>query len=253
MSAARRSRRTPPTSRRWVRASTAFVVAFGAPADTPAPHAVAAGRRHVGGGPPGRRRHRRRRPGQRAAVGDLGDGAGRPRRPARRCAAAAHAPATWWPWPASWAVRRRDIALWDTDRRFDDFAELRRRHLVPEPPYGQGAGAADAGATAMTDVSDGLLADLRPHRDGVRGAASTSPPTRCGADREAVAARRGRVGADALDVGARRRRGPRPGRDLRRSAARGWRVIGRVVDGPGRGAGGRRPVGGQSGAGSRSA
>lgn len=35
------------------------------------------------------------------------------------------------------------------------------RHLVPQPPYGQGAGAADAGATAMTDVSDGLMIDLR--------------------------------------------------------------------------------------------
>lgn len=39
-------------------------------------------------------------------------------------------------------------------------AELRARHLVPQPPYGQGRAAADAGATAMTDVSDGLLADL---------------------------------------------------------------------------------------------
>ena len=35
-----------------------------------------------------------------------------------------------------------------------------RRHLVPEPPYGQGPAAAEAGAEAMTDVSDGLLADL---------------------------------------------------------------------------------------------
>lgn len=42
----------------------------------------------------------------------------------------------------------------------DGSAELRRRHLVPEPPYGQGARAAVAGAQAMTDVSDGLLADL---------------------------------------------------------------------------------------------
>jgi thiamine-monophosphate kinase len=33
-------------------------------------------------------------------------------------------------------------------------------HRVPEPPYGQGRVAADAGATAMIDVSDGLLADL---------------------------------------------------------------------------------------------
>ena len=40
------------------------------------------------------------------------------------------------------------------------FDDVRRRHLVPEPPYGQGARAADAGAQAMTDVSDGLLADL---------------------------------------------------------------------------------------------
>ncbi len=31
---------------------------------------------------------------------------------------------------------------------------------VPEPPYGEGQRAAEAGATAMIDVSDGLLADL---------------------------------------------------------------------------------------------
>jgi thiamine-monophosphate kinase len=33
------------------------------------------------------------------------------------------------------------------------------RHRSPEPPYGQGPAAALAGATAMLDVSDGLLAD----------------------------------------------------------------------------------------------
>ncbi len=33
-------------------------------------------------------------------------------------------------------------------------------HRVPEPPYGEGLRAALAGATAMIDVSDGLLADL---------------------------------------------------------------------------------------------
>jgi thiamine-monophosphate kinase len=32
-------------------------------------------------------------------------------------------------------------------------------HRVPEPPYGAGPQAAAAGATAMIDVSDGLLAD----------------------------------------------------------------------------------------------
>ena len=40
------------------------------------------------------------------------------------------------------------------------FEDIRRRHLVPCPPYGQGRIAAEAGAQAMTDVSDGLLADL---------------------------------------------------------------------------------------------
>lgn len=48
--------------------------------------------------------------------------------------------------------------LWRNE--IHEFEPLRRRHLVPEPPYGQGAIAARAGATAMTDVSDGLLADL---------------------------------------------------------------------------------------------
>lgn len=33
-------------------------------------------------------------------------------------------------------------------------------HKVPEPPYGQGRAAAESGATAMIDVSDGLLGDL---------------------------------------------------------------------------------------------
>lgn len=50
------------------------------------------------------------------------------------------------------------FALWR--KGIGGFAELKRRHLVPEPPYGEGARAADAGAQAMTDVSDGLLADL---------------------------------------------------------------------------------------------
>ncbi|BBZ75069.1 thiamine-monophosphate kinase [Mycolicibacterium anyangense] len=48
--------------------------------------------------------------------------------------------------------------LWDKGIR--QFDELRQWHLVPQPPYGQGVRAADAGALAMTDVSDGLLADV---------------------------------------------------------------------------------------------
>lgn len=78
------------------------------------------------------------------------------------------------------AVRRRGAKLGDTVAVIGDLGrsaagfalwhneisgpgrveELRRRHLVPEPPYGQGVVAARAGATSMTDVSDGLLADL---------------------------------------------------------------------------------------------
>lgn len=41
-----------------------------------------------------------------------------------------------------------------------ELSALVDRHLTPVPPYGQGAVAADAGATAMTDVSDGLITDL---------------------------------------------------------------------------------------------
>jgi thiamine-monophosphate kinase len=137
--------------------ATAFVVAFGARGDTPAAHAVelADGLWHeaqlmgagiVGGdlvtapqwvisvtalgdlgGREAVRRHGARAGDTVAIVGDVGwSGAG--------------------------------YALWRNEvHRFD---ELRRRHLVPEPPYGQGRIAAEAGATSMTDVSDGLVADL---------------------------------------------------------------------------------------------
>jgi thiamine-monophosphate kinase len=50
-------------------------------------------------------------------------------------------------------------ALWSA--RVGDFTDLRDRHVAPAPPYGQGAVAAQAGASAMTDTSDGLVADLR--------------------------------------------------------------------------------------------
>ncbi|MFC4602297.1 thiamine-phosphate kinase [Rhodococcus kronopolitis] len=41
-----------------------------------------------------------------------------------------------------------------------EFPELVAAHQVPTPPYRCGPAAARAGATAMTDVSDGLVADL---------------------------------------------------------------------------------------------
>lgn len=43
----------------------------------------------------------------------------------------------------------------------DGHAEVVAAHRVPVPPYRSGPAAAQAGATAMTDISDGLLADLR--------------------------------------------------------------------------------------------
>lgn len=45
-------------------------------------------------------------------------------------------------------------------RGFGSPKELVNEHLCPTVPYGQGRVAADSGATAMMDVSDGLLADL---------------------------------------------------------------------------------------------
>lgn len=45
--------------------------------------------------------------------------------------------------------------------RADDFPEIVEIYRCPVPPLAAGPGAAEAGATAMTDVSDGLLRDAR--------------------------------------------------------------------------------------------
>jgi thiamine-monophosphate kinase len=45
-------------------------------------------------------------------------------------------------------------------RGFRSPVQVVNAHRRPEPPYSQGPKAAEFGATAMTDVSDGLLADL---------------------------------------------------------------------------------------------
>ncbi|MGV0770581.1 thiamine-phosphate kinase [Mycobacterium syngnathidarum] len=113
----------------------------------------------------------------------------------------------------------------------DGFPELRQRHLTPQPPYGQGARAADAGATSMTDVSDGLLADLG-HIAAASGVRIDLDRGSLEGDRQAVAEAATAVGADpwAWVLGG--------GEDhalvatFPGAAPPGWRAIGRVGKGP---------------------
>jgi thiamine-monophosphate kinase len=111
------------------------------------------------------------------------------------------------------------------------FEALCRRHLVPEPPYGQGRVAADTGATSMTDISDGLVADLG-HIARASGVSIDLSRDALGADHDALASAAGALAMDAwiwvLAGGedhalAATFPGPPPV---------GWRVIGQVLDGP---------------------
>jgi len=122
-------------------------------------------------------------------------------------------------------------ALWD--QGIDGFDDLRSSHLVPQPPYGQGAAAAAAGAQAMIDVSDGLIADLR-HVAEASGVGIDLSTAALAPDRDALAEAAAAVGADpwpwVLGGGEDHAlvacfAGPAPA---------GWRVIGRVLDGPAR-------------------
>ncbi|WP_297596166.1 thiamine-phosphate kinase [Mycobacterium sp.] len=123
------------------------------------------------------------------------------------------------------------FSLWHN--KVGGFDELRRRHLVPEPPYGQGAVAAAGGAQAMIDVSDGLIADLR-HVAEASGVGVDLSTAALVADRDALAAAAAAAGTD-----------PWPwvlagGEDhalvacFAGPAPAGWRIIGRVLDGPAR-------------------
>jgi thiamine-monophosphate kinase len=113
------------------------------------------------------------------------------------------------------------------------FDELRRRHVVPQPPYGEGVAAAVAGAQAMIDVSDGLIADLR-HVAEASGVAIDLSTEALAADHDALTAAAAAVGAA----------NPWPGvlgggedhalvACFPGPAPAGWRVIGRVLDGAG--------------------
>ncbi|WP_409434590.1 thiamine-phosphate kinase [Mycobacterium sp. SMC-14] len=125
------------------------------------------------------------------------------------------------------------LRLWRDGVGSAEFAELRRRHLVPEPPYGQGAAAADAGAQAMTDVSDGLIADLG-HLAAASQVTLEVSTAALAPDYRAVAPAAAAVGADAWSwvLGG--------GEDHAFVAAfpgavpAGWRAIGQVLAGPAR-------------------
>ncbi|OBB15896.1 thiamine-phosphate kinase [Mycolicibacterium setense] len=116
-------------------------------------------------------------------------------------------------------------------RGVDGFPDLRQRHLTPQPPYGQGAVAAAAGATSMTDVSDGLLADLG-HIATASGVGIDVDSGLLEGDRRAVAEAAGAVDADPWQwvLGG--------GEDHALVATfpdelpAGWRAIGRVIDSP---------------------
>ncbi|MCV7054229.1 thiamine-phosphate kinase [Mycolicibacterium gilvum] len=173
--------------------ATAFVAAFGAPGDTPTAAAVqvADGMWHeaalLGAGIVG---------GDTvaapqwvisvAALGDLGG-----REPVRRDGARPGDTV------AVTGVLGRSAAGYELLRNgIDGFDELRRQHRVPSPPYGQGAIAAQAGATAMTDVSDGLLADLA-HIASASGVSIDITLDTLTADVAAVADAAGATGVDA--------------------------------------------------------
>jgi thiamine-monophosphate kinase len=120
-------------------------------------------------------------------------------------------------------------SLWHLN--FPGFDELRRRHLVPEPPYGQGMAAAKAGASAMTDVSDGLISDLR-HLAEASGVGIEVATAGLASDHDAVLEAAHVVGTDPWSwvLGG--------GEDHALVATfegrvpNGWRPIGSVVDGP---------------------
>jgi len=128
-------------------------------------------------------------------------------------------------------------------------APLVAAQLRPAPPYPAGPQAARLGATAMIDISDGLLADLGhvADRRGPRG--SRCPPSRflapngrwCHGLVRRLAARRGAA------LGTDRRRGPLPGGHVR-----SWRGAAGRLDGdrggtPGPGRAGGRPGVGRAG------
>jgi thiamine-monophosphate kinase len=207
--------------------ATAFVVAFGAPPDTPAAQVVelADGMWHearlLGAGIVGG--DLVRAPQWVISVTALGDLGGREavRLDGARCGDTVALVGD-----VGWSAAGYMLVL----NGVQNFDALRRRHLVPEPPYGQGRVAAEANATSMTDVSDGLVADLG-HIARASGVAIDLSSDSLGADRDPLASAGSALAVDPSDwtLGGGEDHalvatfpGPPPA---------GWRVIGRVLDG----------------------
>jgi thiamine-monophosphate kinase len=210
--------------------ATAFVVALGAPGDTLAAHVLelADGMWHearlLGAGIVGG--DLVTAPQWVISVTALGDLGGREAvRLGGACAGDTVAVIGALGWSAAgYTLMLNDIQGFDT---------LRRRHLVPEPPYRQGRVAAESGATSMTDVSDGLVADLG-HIARASGVGIDLSSDSLGADRDPLASAGAASALDPWDwiLGGGEDHalvatfpGPPPA---------GWRVIGRVLDGPAR-------------------
>ncbi|BBY21672.1 thiamine-phosphate kinase [Mycobacterium stomatepiae] len=210
--------------------ATAFVVGFGAPADTPAADADAlvdgmwAEAARVGAGIVGG--DLVRSPLWVLSVAVLGDLGGRA--PVLRSGAKPGAVVA-----VAGELGRSGAgySLWHNE--ISGFDELRTRHLVPEPPYGQGVVAAAAGAQAMIDISDGLVADLR-HVADASGVGIDLHTAALAPDRDALSAAGAAAGIDPWSwvLGG--------GEDhalvacFGGPAPPGWRVIGQVLDGPAR-------------------
>ena len=88
------------------------------------------------------------------------------------------------------------MTLPDNDALARAAAKALARHRVPAPPYAAGPAAARAGASAMLDVSDGLLADLG-HIAAESGVAIDVDPAAL-APPPGLAALAGKLGADPL-------------------------------------------------------
>ena len=134
-------------------------------------------------------------------------------------------------------------------RQFD---ELRRRHLVPEPPYGQGAVAAAAGATVDDRCLRRAARRRRAHRRRLRRRRRPVALTRCAPTTMRWPRRPRRVGptrGTGCSAAAKTTRWSRRSRARRRA---GWRVIGTGARRPAAGAGRRCRDGAVIRAGSRS-